>query len=165
MKDWLRRIRAALWIGLTWALGWAVVGAIFGATIATITGEPAAAIIDLWGEAMGALGLVAGVAFSSILLLAERRRSLVEFSLPRFTAWGAAGGLVVGLLIAGMVGAGVKAFLLLDSIIIGTTAVLGAGSAACLLALARMADEPGLLDAESDVVNGRPPVENSGDGE
>ena len=163
MKDWLRRIQGAMGIGMTWALGWAVVGAIFGATIAIITGAPPSALGPLWGQAMGALGFVGGVAFSCILALAERRRSLADFSLPRFTALGALGGFVVGLAIAGMVGTGVTAFLLLDSIIIGAFTILGAGSAAGSLALARRADEPGLLDAESDEVNVRRPVERLGD--
>jgi len=163
MKDWLRRIQGAMGIGMTWALGWAVVGAIFGATIAIITGAPPSALGPLWGQAMGGLGFVGGVAFSCILVLAERRRSLADFSLPRFTAWGALGGLIAGLLIAGMVGTGVKALLLLDSIIIGTFAILGAGSAAGSLALARMADEPVLLDAESDEASVRLPVEGPGD--
>jgi hypothetical protein len=43
----------------------------------------------------GVLGFVAGVAFSVLVVLAERRRRFDEISLPRFAASGAAGGLVL----------------------------------------------------------------------
>ncbi len=71
-------------------------------------------------------------------------------SLPRFAAWGALGGLLLGVLavFAGMLGPGLT---LLDPIIAGVTTLLGAGSAAGSLALARRADDQELLEGGEDI--------------
>ncbi len=70
-------------------------------------------------------------------------------SLPRFAFWGALGGLLLSMLFF-LLGGGVS----LDSL--GTysvTTLLGAGSAAGSLALARMADDRELLEAGADVAD------------
>ncbi len=89
------------------------------------------------------LGFINGAAFSAVLRIAEGRRTFGELSLWRFAGLGALGGLVVSLLTGG-------------GFLVAFT-VLGAGSAAGSLALARGADDPllesgegvGLLEGES----------------
>ena len=42
---------------------------------------------------------LAGATFSSVLGIAERRRTFEEMSLPRFAFWGAVGGLLLSMLL------------------------------------------------------------------
>jgi hypothetical protein len=48
----------------------------------------------------GALGFVAGVTFSGLLVAIEGRRSFDQMSLPRFAGWGGLGGLLLSGLFA-----------------------------------------------------------------
>lgn len=139
MKKWLRRIRGAVGMGLTWALAW------FGAGIALllVVGPDAADVPFPLG--FGALGFLAGVTFSGVLGLMEGRRRFDQMSLPRFAAWGAAGGFLLSGVFAWAAGLGGE-FLILGPVF----ALAGAGSAAGTLALARKAQEPGFLDAGTD---------------
>ena len=43
----------------------------------------------------GAFGFVAGVIFSGVLGVVEGRRRFDQMSIPRFAAWGAAGGFLL----------------------------------------------------------------------
>ena len=82
--------------------------------------------------------VVGGAFFSVVLGVAERHRTFEEMSLPRFAGWGAVGGLLLAMLwlfgsgpppaLGEMLGTGV------------VMALMGAGSAAGSLALARRAD-------------------------
>jgi hypothetical protein len=139
MKKWLRRIRAAVGIGLTWAAAWFGAGMI----LLLIVGFGAADVPFPLG--FGLLGFLAGVIFSGVLGIAERRRRLDQMSLPRFAIWGAVG----GLLLSGpfVLTAGLGAELL----VLGPVfALAGAGSAAGTLALARQAGERVSPDANAD---------------
>jgi len=49
---------------------------------------------------LAVLGFSAGVAFSTVLVLTEGRRQFDQMSLPRFAAWGAAGGLLLAAVFA-----------------------------------------------------------------
>ncbi|HTE47339.1 MAG TPA: hypothetical protein VK636_18960 [Gemmatimonadaceae bacterium] len=139
MKKWRRRIRAAIGMGLTWALAW------FGAGMALllVVGPDAADVpFPLF---FGLLGFLAGAAFSGILGILGRRRQFDQMSLPRFAGWGALG----GLLLAGAVrlAAGPDGELL----VLGPVfSLAGAISAAGTLALARRGQERRLLDADAD---------------
>lgn len=148
MNKWLRRIRAALRMGLTWGLAWfgagmvlLVVGLLFGATA------------DVpFPIGFGLFGFLAGTAFSGVLSLVEGRRRFDQMSLPRFAGWGAAGGL---LLSAGFVSV---ATLLGDptplnnlGVVVTVFTLAGAGSAAGVLTLARRAEQRELLEASGDV--------------
>ncbi len=97
MSNWLKRIRAAVGIGLTWAIGWGFVGALlllFGVVTGGIqVGRLVELILPLLQFSM--VGFVGGGAFSVILGLAGRRRRFDEMSLPRFAGWGALGSLLV----------------------------------------------------------------------
>ncbi len=148
MKSWIRRIRGAIGIGLTWAVGWAPIGAVFGLVLGTLLpGAPiplgTVAIIN--ATAFGILGFVGGGIFSTVLRLAEGRRRFDQLSLPRFAGLGALGGLLLGgLAVAtGMWGVGFGG---VGAVLVGVATLLGAGSAAGTLALARQADDRELLE-------------------
>jgi hypothetical protein len=52
------------------------------------------------GLVFGVLGFMAGVTFSGLIVLAERRRRFDQMSLPRFAGWGAVGGLLLSAVFA-----------------------------------------------------------------
>ena len=146
MKELLRRIRGAFGMGLTWAAGWMPVGALLGLGLWVVFSGPAGLVRAVWlnAQLFGALGFVGGSLFSAVVRLREGRRRFDELSLPRFTAWGAAGGLILGGLAvaAGFWGPGLQP---IDTLIVSVATLLGAGSAAGTLALARMAEDEALL--------------------
>lgn len=140
MRKWLRRIRGAIGMGLTWALAW------FGAGIALllVVGPDAADVPFPIG--FGALGFLAGVTFSGVLGMVEGRRRFDQMSIPRFAGWGAVGGLLLSAVFSWAAGLGG------ESLMLGLVfALAGAGSAAGTLALARRADEGKSLDAGPDL--------------
>lgn len=139
MKKWRRRIRAAIGMGLTWALAW------FGAgmVLLLIVGVDAADVPFPLG--FGMFGFFAGAIFSGILGIVESRRRFDELSLPRFAAWGAVGGLLLSAIFVFLAALGGDA---LEILVLGPVfAVSGAVSAAGSLALARWADDRETLDA------------------
>jgi len=103
------------------------------------------------GAAFGVLGFFSGATFASVLRLTEGRRRFDQLSLPRFTAWGAVGGLVLGSVVAAgdLLRAGDP--LVVDVLTAGVTALLGAGCAATSLVIARMGDDRDLLEEGSTV--------------
>lgn len=143
MTKALRRIRGMLGMGLTWALGWAIVG---GGIMEGIV-DPGGRILDMWPQTLAIPGFLGGVAFSLILAVAERRRRFDELSLPRFAAWGAAAGALLGVvaLSAGAASA-VAPLVLRGAMIIAPVALLCAASASGTLALARTAARRESLD-------------------
>jgi hypothetical protein len=143
MKKWLRRIRGAIGMGLTWAIAWFVAGII----LLLVVGFGAADVpFPLF---FGLLGFLAGVTFSGVLGIVEGRRRFDQMSLPRFAGWGAVGGLLLSGTFAWAAGLGGE-FLVLGPVF----ALAGAGCAAGSLALARRAEERELLDAGADVAEG-----------
>ncbi len=152
MKRWLRRIRGAVGMGLTWAAGWALVGGLIG--LSWSLGLPMEWFVEVFDAPLPALavpGFFGGAVFSTVLGIAGRRRRFDELSLPRFGAWGAVGGLLLGLfpsLVAVSTGA---ASVAAAAVIIGTLTLLSAVSASSSLALARMAENRALLEASEDV--------------
>ena len=159
MKTWLRRIRGAIGIGVTWAAGWAHIGAVTGWLTAMVLGFPAGVVTVNYAVMFGLLGFVGGTIFSTIVRLAEGRHRFDQLSLPRFVAWGAVGGLLLGGLAvtAELLGSG---FTTLGALIAGATTLLGAGSAAGTLALARAARGRGLLEGDDF---GRHTLSSAGD--
>jgi hypothetical protein len=93
MRTWLRRIRGAIGIGFTWAAAWSAVGSVPRWVFGINTDVPFSVVF-------GVLGFVAGLTFSALLMLTERRRRFDQMSLPRFAAWGATGGLLVSAVFA-----------------------------------------------------------------
>ena len=104
MRNWLRRVRGAIGMGLTWAVGWTVVG-MLGVVVAGALGLNTD-VVDVWLPVFAYPGFLGGVTFSTVLGIAGRRKRLEELSVPRFALWGAAAGLTVSLIPAGMVLAG-----------------------------------------------------------
>ncbi|HEX6369926.1 MAG TPA: hypothetical protein VF006_13485 [Longimicrobium sp.] len=146
MKKWLRRIRGAVGMGLTWALVWGPVAVLIGMFV-----DPDGSMDEMW-VAIGAYpGFLGGVVFSMVLAIAARRRSLHELSLSRVAAWGAAAGLLVGAL-PFMIGepTSERSVWLLALVVIGSITVLSAVSAAGSLALARRAGKRALPGAGAD---------------
>lgn len=130
MAKWLRRVRGAIGMGLTWAFAWFAAGMV----LLLIVGPDAADVPFPIG--FGFLGFLAGTTFSGIVGLVEGRRSFDQMSIPRFAGWGALGGLLFSgafVLVAGL-GGGVLA------ILAPVFSLAGAGCAASALALARRAD-------------------------
>jgi hypothetical protein len=93
---WLRRIRGAIGMGITWAIGWAIAGVALAA--AWSIGAPLDGffrVFDAPAPAMGLPGFFAGATFSLVLAIAARHRKFEELSLLRFTLLGALGGLLL----------------------------------------------------------------------
>lgn len=92
MKQWLTRIRGAVVMGLGWAVVWAPVAVLVGLIL-----DPDGSMDEMW-PAIGAYpGFLCGVVFTALLGIAYGRR-LGELPLSRAAAWGAAAGVLVGVL-------------------------------------------------------------------
>src|ERR1043166_5265763 len=149
MKPWWIRIRGAIGMGLTWAVAWSGAGAIVMLGFLLRTGSRPDAPFPLM---FAAFGFVAGVIFSGVLGLVEGRRRFDQMSLPRFAAWGAAGGLLLSTTFVLAVSlAGDPAFLWNLVVAAPVFAVAAAGSAAGSLALARRAQDREMLETTEDV--------------
>lgn len=131
MRTGIRRLRGAIGMGLTWAVGWAMAGIAMGIASNILTFLPWDAFFRVFDAPLPALaipGFVSGAIFSVVLGVVGRHRRFDQLSLPWFTALGAAGGLVLGAIaVSGGFPSGTLAF----------TGVLAACSAAGTLALAR----------------------------
>lgn len=152
MPGWLRGIRGAIGMGLTWAIGWAGIGLLIGVSSKLFPGLPwwdgFFRVFDAPLPALAVPGFFGGVFFSTVLGIAGRHRRFDELSLPRFTAWGAAGGILLSLLPALMVALGIastegssRGIWELTAVISGPLTVLGAASAAGTLLLARKGED------------------------
>jgi hypothetical protein len=128
MRRWLRRIRGAIGMGLTWAAALFVAGFVPRWVFGFNTDVPIPLVF-------GVFGFFAGVTFSGLLVLAEGRRSFDEMSLPRFAGWGAMGGLLLSALWARAVSLGWGDMLAIAPTFALASAVCASGS----LALARRA--------------------------
>lgn len=96
MKEWLGRIAGAVGMGLAWAVGWGLLGAVIG-IISGFLGIPEESVLDPW-IALATPGFAGGVIFFAVLRLAEGGRRFSELPLRRLAAWGAVAGLVLGVL-------------------------------------------------------------------
>ncbi len=149
MKRWLRRIRGAIGMGLTWAVAWSVAGMIVTLGFVLRTGSRPDAPFPLM---FAAAGFVAGVLFSGVLGLAEGRRRFEQMSLRRFAAWGAAVGFLIAATFVLAVSLGGDPAFLWNLVLVGPAfAVAAGGSAAGSLALARRAQDRALLETPEDV--------------
>ena len=90
---WPRRIRDAVVMGLAWAAVWAPIGVLVGLIV-----DPDESMDEMW-PAIGAYpAFLCGAVFCTALGFAKGCRGFDELSLSRVGAWGAASGLLVGLL-------------------------------------------------------------------
>lgn len=145
MRSWLRRIRAALGMGLIWGVGWAIVG---GAIMEGIV-DPHGKILDMWPQTLAIPGFLCGAVFSVILGIAARGRKFEELSLPRFGALGAGTGLLLGVLAAATGPASLPLWLR-AAVVITPLTILSAASATASLAVARLGERRGLRAAGTD---------------
>ncbi len=154
MKKWLRRIRGAVGMGVTWAAGWALVVVLMGATTILLPGTGLEVIFEAADDellmVMVLPAFAGGMVFSTVLGIAGRRRRFDELSLPQFAAWGAIGGLLLSLFPAAVIAVG-GASLAQAAVIIAPVTLLSAVSASGSLALARMTEDRALLEASEDV--------------
>jgi len=143
MKEWGRRIRAAIGMGLTWGAAWFGAGTLLARVPGFDSDLPFALLF-------APLGFVSGIIFSGILVGIERRRSFGRVSLLRFAGWGVAS----GLLLSGIFGVAAALrgeslwgeFLVFGPPLAMASAVCAAGS----LALARRAERRELRDPSLD---------------
>lgn len=152
MTNWLRSLRGAIGMGVTWAVGWAIGGVLIGvASILTpwLPWEAFFRVFDAPLPAFAVPGFFGGVLFSLVLRVAGRHRSFDELSLPRFAFWGAVGGVLLSLVPAAMVavglasiGEGALGIWQFTAVIIGPLTLFSAASAAGSLILARRAEIP-----------------------
>ncbi|MDX1577234.1 MAG: hypothetical protein R3266_02070 [Gemmatimonadota bacterium] len=154
MKRWLRRVRGALGMGLTWG----VTGFLIGIGIELIHNvwpNPVGSAFDIWPAVLAYPGFLGGVAFSTVLGIAGRHRRFAQLSLPRFAAWGAVGGLLVSLIPATMVALGLATpnvpLWQITAALAGPCALGGAVAASGSLVLARKAEDRALLEASDDL--------------
>jgi drug/metabolite transporter (DMT)-like permease len=135
MKKWLRRIRAALGMGVIWGIIWGLVG---GFVMEGIV-DPDGRIGDIWPPFFAMLGFAGGTLFSVILWISEGRRRFDELSLPRLTGLGALGGLLMGGFAAATYLNAAAPFWV-RAVVLMAPPVLCAASAASTLLLARRAE-------------------------
>jgi hypothetical protein len=149
MIRWLRLLRGALGMGVTWAVAWALGVVVIGISSIFLPGLEFLfeAADDELLPLMIVSGFAGGIVFSTVLGIAGRRRRFDELSLPQFAAWGAMGGVLLTVLpaVGGTASAGVAAA------VMGTASLLSAISAAGSLKLARMGEDRALLDASEEV--------------
>ena len=155
MRRWLQRIRGAVGLGLTWAAGWAPIGAVVGVVLhVVIPGAPVSlgTVVALNATTFAVLGFVGGTIFAGILGLTGGQRRFEELRMAGFAAWGAIGGTLLGsvAVMADLWGAG---FGLIGAGMMGAAALLGAASAAGSLALARITNDQELLESDAGVTD------------
>lgn len=159
MQKWLRRIRGAVGMGLTWAAGWGLVGVLIGLISVVVPGVYAnvVRIFDAPLPALAIPGFFGGAVFSIVLGVAARRRRFSELSLPLFAACGAVGGVLLAqipnvLFALGLAtpAEGVNLWRL-TAIVSGPFALLGAASACLTLVIARKVEDAGTPAAGDDI--------------
>ena len=91
MTKWLRRLGAALMMGLAWALAWLPIGLVIGVII-----DPDGTMDEPWVVLGTYPGFLCGVIFSAVVGMAEGRRRFAELSLHGVATWGAVSGLLGG---------------------------------------------------------------------
>jgi len=146
MRNWTRRIRGAVGIGLTWAAAWFAAGMM----LLLVVGVDAADVpFPLF---FGLLGFLAGASFSGVLGILGGRRRFDQMSLSRFAGWGALGGVLVAGILT-LASRPEAEFLVLGPVF----GLAGALCAAGTLALAKRAERQQSLDSNAEV--GRTRVE------
>ena len=93
MKTWLKRVRGAVLLALAWAVVWAALGVLLGIIV-----DPDGSMDEMWFLVGAYPGFLCAVVFWAMLGTAESRRRFDDLPLSRVAAWGAASGLLVGVL-------------------------------------------------------------------
>ena len=143
MKQWGRRIRAAIGTSLTWGAAWFGAGILLARVPGLYSDVPFALLF-------APLGFATGVIFSGILVVIEGRRRFDRMSLSRFAVWGAVSGLLLSAIF--VVAAALRGetlggeVLVLGPVLAMASAVCAAGS----LAVARRAERRELRGPSGD---------------
>jgi len=140
MKGLLRRLRGIIGTGLIWAAGWAglyvvtsLVKVGFGVRI---PGDLLPLLVEGALHA-GGDGFLGGSAFGVILSFLERHKRLEDLSVRRIALWGGLGGLAIAVILG-------PAYL--SPLIFYV--LMGVGSAATTVGLARRGSEPELIEGD-----------------
>ena len=153
MSQWRRRLRGAAGMGLIWAAGGAALGGVFELIDNVFPGAlPFISRLDMWPQTLAIPGFLGGVLFATLLGIVGGRHRFDELSLPRFVAWGAVAGVVLGGL-AMAIGAPIA--------FVGITTLLSAAGAGGSLVIARIAEKRELVGAGSEVSDAGLTVEES----
>jgi hypothetical protein len=131
----MRRLRGALGIGLTWAVAWSAVGLVPRWLLGFNPDAPFPIIF-------GALGFVAGVTFSTVLMLTEGRRRFDQMSVKRFAGWGAVGGVLLSAVFSKAASLDAGDVMMIVPTFAAASALCAAGS----LALARRASKMAVME-------------------
>ena len=137
MAGLLRRLRAALGMGLAWGVAWFL----GGMALLLVVGPDAADVPFPLG--FGMFGFFAGTLFSGVVSLVERNRAFDDMSIPRFAGWGALGGLLLSVAFVAVVA--LTGEVLPLEVLAPVFATAGAVSAAGSLGLARWSRPPEAL--------------------
>jgi nitrate/nitrite transporter NarK len=142
MTNLLRMLRGMLGMGITWAVGWAMVMFLIGTIIGIVDPDSIDPGEEPWRMAgvIAVVGFLSGTAFAAIFASAERRRKIRDLSVLRSAFWGALGGAVLPLVTS------------MNDAVLANTMPLGALFAATTVAIARRAAlrEPEQLDVLPD---------------
>lgn len=144
------RLRGMIGTGLTWAASWGIVGTtLYG--VASILGLDAFTAHQLLAEVTkwGTVGFLGGTTFSAGLILTERHFALPDLRIWRASLWGLLAGFSGPILL--WVFGGNSSWIDLG-LAHAITAVLGAGSGAGMVAIARAAGRKTLPSSEDDSV-------------
>lgn len=140
--NWLRKLRGALGVGMTWGVGWGLIGGAIGAVL-QILGPGSSIFVSPiigWALGMSAYGLISGFGFSAILSLRDGTKQLRDLSLARVALWGVLGSISVPALF-GVFGFFDPTTTVLDVLgAVGVTGALGGTFAAGSVAAARHAE-------------------------
>jgi hypothetical protein len=150
VNNWVRRFRGTIGMGITWAVGWGLVGLLIGLGSIVTPFLPWEAFFNVFDAPLLTLaipGFFGGVLSSMVLGIAGRNRRFDELSLPWFVLVGAFGGLLLAIFPAVLVTVGLATLnpnapglLALTGILGVPMALLGSASAAGTLVLARKAE-------------------------
>jgi membrane associated rhomboid family serine protease len=149
----LRRIRGLMGTALIWAMLWSLVGAAL-AIYNLIREGPERPGIELqyiaWVAVFyGAWGAISGAMFALVLAAAERRRSLNDLSMLRFTIWGSLAAVALPILYILFFNGLLVVELVPSLALFAVTAGLGAMCAGLTLGLARRAPKD-LITKDTD---------------
>lgn len=140
----LRRLRGIIVTGLIWSFAWSIAGSVLSVLMLGPYIRDTQFVLGILPTALlfySLVGMWTGVAFASVLSFGDRRRTFAELTMPRVATWGALGGVsypLTSLLLTMSLGGIVPSDL---GAALGITALLGAGSAAAMLALARRREQ------------------------
>lgn len=163
MTRWTRRLRAAIGMGATWAVTWVAAGLAIGVSSVVIPVLPWRRFFETFDAPLPALalpGFIGGALFSLVVGVAGRKLRFEQLSLPRFTAWGALGGVLLAFLPQTMAALGLATLSSrfsspweLTAIIVGPITLLSAASACVTLLLARRGSRHGVIEPSLDGAN------------